>query len=146
MPSDDPIAYIEKHGVAAMLHGAVNELAREQPDDSISFLINCLLKTATERGEETSLMLRLRAIQVTLLDEQADAHALQQENAALKRGGGGGAPKPPEKTPPSMPSDGAASAALTDENAKLQCRITHLLRALDDMEQKYEGPSEGGSK
>ena len=39
------------------------------------------------------------------------------------------------------PGATANEKALTEENAKLRCRITHLLRALDDMEQKYEGGS-----
>ena len=47
----------------------------------------------------------------------------------------------PEKALPKKPSNGAANAALADENAKLHCRITHLLRALDEMEQRYEGGS-----
>ena len=141
MPSSrDPVDYIEAHGVADMLHGAVNELAREQPDDSISFLINCLLKAATERGQETSVAARMRSIQATLQLEQADALALQQENDALKRGGAAAAPAP-EKANTKAKANEKANAALTDENAKLQCRITHLLRALDDMEQKYEGGS-----
>jgi hypothetical protein len=139
MPSSrDPVDYIEAHGVADMLHSAVNELAREQPDDSISFLINCLLKASTERGQETSIVARMRSIQATLQLEQAEALALQQENAALKRGGAAPAP---EKANTKAKANEKANAALTEENAKLQCRITHLLRALDDMEQKYEGGS-----
>ena len=43
---------------------------------------------------------------------------------------------------PQLSEDATANEkALTEENAKLRCRITHLLRALDDMEQKYEGGS-----
>ena len=94
MPSSrDPIDYIEAHGVADILHGAVNELAREQPDDSISFLINCLLKAAAQRGQETSIAARMRSIQATLQLEQAEALALQQGSAALKRGGAAPAPE-----------------------------------------------------
>ena len=136
MPSSrDPIDYIEAHGVADILHGAVNELAREQPDDSISFLINCLLKAAAQRGQETSIAARMRSIQATLQLEQAEALALQQGSAALKRGGVAPAP---EKVSAKATAN---EKALTEENAKLRCRITHLLRALDDMEQKYEGGS-----
>ena len=142
MPTEDPVAYIEKHGVTAMLHGAVNDLAREAPADPISFLINSLLKAAAERGQEPSLMVRLRSIQTTLQEEQKTAVAMQEENAVLKRriaelekgGGGGGAAA--GKPKPAVP---AASTAQAEENEKLQYRIKHLLRALDELEQKYEG-------
>tara|TARA_B110001452_G_scaffold100499_1_gene83368 strand:+ start:426 stop:752 length:327 start_codon:yes stop_codon:yes gene_type:complete len=79
--ADASMAYLEKHGVAPMLNGLVNDLAASKPDDPISFLINGLLKEATARGQEVALMARLREIKETLAKESLE----------VKGGGGGGA-------------------------------------------------------
>ena len=60
------MAYLEKHDIAPMLNGIVNNLATSKPDDPISFLINGLLKEATSRGQEVALLARLNEIKETL--------------------------------------------------------------------------------
>ena len=93
------IAYLNQHQITPVLNAAVNDLAREAPAEPFDFLINALLKAAKARGVETALEQRLKSIQSTLTQEQAEA---QREIAVLKKrvaeleggggGGGGGAP------------------------------------------------------
>ena len=65
-----------------MLNSAVNELAKEAPAEPYSFLINSLLKAAAAKGVETAFELRMKSIQATLQQEQANA---QGEVVALKK-------------------------------------------------------------
>ena len=93
------IAYLNQHQITPVLNAAVNDLAREAPAEPFDFLINALLKAAKARGVETALEQRLKSIQSTLTQEQAEA---QREIAVLKKrvaeleggggAGGGGAP------------------------------------------------------
>ena len=119
------MAYLEKHGVAPMLNGLVNDLAASKPDDPISFLINGLLKEATARGQEVALMARLREIKETLAKESLE----------VKGGGGGGAAA-------AAPAKG--DGALAEENEKLKYRVKHLLKTLDDFEENGGGGGGGG--
>ena len=62
---EDVEGYLKKHEIASLLNGIVNDLARDQPADPISFLINGLLKEANERGVETALLQRLAELRLT---------------------------------------------------------------------------------
>ena len=102
----DPVtAYLDKHKIAPMLNACVNELVASMPDDPISFLINGLLKEATARGQEVALVQRLQEIKATLLKDQKEASGFATKNEALMA-----------------------------ENVKLEYRISHLCRTMDEME------------
>ena len=78
------MSYLERHAIAPMLDGIVNELAREQPDDPISFLINGLLQAAAARGSEPVLVQRMNELKLTLIKDQEAALATQTEARKLK--------------------------------------------------------------
>ena len=112
---EDGEGYLKKHEIASLLNGIVNDLARDQPADPISFLINGLLKEANERGVETALLQRLAELRLTLVADQKDA---------------------------------AVSMSKTDklaaENEKLNYRVSHLCKALNELE-KSAGAAGGAA-
>ena len=110
----DPIeAYLAKHGITKMLNGIVNDLVADMPADPINFLINGLLKEAAVRGQEPALLLRLQELKQTLLKDEQEASGAV---AAVKK--------------------------LEEEKGKLEYRVTHLMRTLDEVE---KGGGGGGA-
>ena len=126
--------YLEEHSIVNLLDGLANKLAASLPADPISFLINGLLEEAAARGQQTELVRRLLELRATLVDDQKEAQAIE---AALQAAKGvlpdGGARK----------AGGGSGATTDDEKKKLEYRVEHLLRTLDDMERK--GCGDGGA-
>ena len=127
--------YLEEHSIVNLLDGLANKLAASLPADPISFLINGLLEEAAARGQQTELVRRLLELRATLVDDQKEAQAIE---AALQAAKGvlpdGGARK----------AGGGSGATTDDEKKKLEYRVEHLLRTLDDMERK--GCGDGGAR
>ena len=98
-------SYLEKHAIAPMLDGIVNELVAELPADPISFLIDGLLKAAAARGQEPALLLRLQELKQTLLSDEKEA------NGAVNK-----------------------VKKLEEEKSKLEYRVTHLCKTVDELE------------
>ena len=109
--------YLDKHKISGMLNGIVNELVVHLPEDPINFLINGLLKESTKRGQETALLQRLNELKVTLIKDQREAGGLAAEKKTLE-----------------------------EEKSKLEYRIKHLTKTLDEMEKGGGSVGGGGGK
>lgn len=97
--------YLDKHAITPMLNGIVNELVREQPDDPISYLVSALFKESAARGKETVFLTHLMELKQQLLCDQKEVLGVTAEKAKLE-----------------------------EEKEKLEYRITHLLKTMDELE------------
>jgi len=110
----DVAEYLAKHQLEAVLHRMANEVAKARPTNPIDFMIDHLIMVGSQSGTEPAIVKSLRALRETILKDQAEAEEVRKEKAALEK-----------------------------EGTKLDYRVKHLLRTLDEMEAGGAGPSKG---